>query len=147
MQPLTRMEALRQRWEDYRPTKTLAFWLVAGAIVATLIIGFGPGGWVTGGSAKKMVDEAATSARHELAAAVCVEEFMGAENASTRLAKLNEASWYERGELLSKAGWATMPDRQEPNSVVATLCASKLSEMKAPEPAKGLTPTSAKKES
>jgi len=147
MQPLTRMEALRQRWEDYRPSKTATFWLVAGAIVATLIIGFGPGGWVTAGSAKKMVDEAAASARHELAAAVCVEEFMEAANASARLAKLNAASWYERGELLSSAGWATMPDREEPNSVVASLCASKLSEMKAPEAGESLTPTSAKKES
>jgi hypothetical protein len=130
MQPLTRMEVLRQRWDDYRLTKTQAFWLAAGSVVATLVVGFGMAGWVTGGTAAKQVAEAASSARQELATAICVQEFMAAADAKSRLAKLGEATWYDRGEMVAKGGWATMPDRKEPSSVVATLCAGKLSEIK-----------------
>jgi hypothetical protein len=140
MQPLSKVEVLRQRWDAYRLTKAQAFWLAAGSVVAMLIVGFGMAGWVTGGSAEKMVSEAATHSRQELATAICVDEFMAAENAGPRLAKLNEASWYDRSELIAKGGWATMPDRKEPNSVVATLCAGKLAEV---EVKSALKPTSA----
>ena len=140
MEPLSKMELLRQRWDDYRLTKTQAFWLAAGSVVATLIIGFGMAGWVTGGSAEKMVSEASSNSRHELATAICVEEFMAAKDSQARLAKLSDASWYDRGEMVASGGWATMPDRKEPNSVVATLCAGKLAEL---EVESGLQPTSA----
>ena len=129
MQPLSKLEVLRQQWDDYRLTKTQAFWFATGSVAATLIVGFGIAGWVTGGSAQQMVAEAATNSRQELAAAVCVEEFMAAENAAPRLAKLSDASWYDRSELIAKGGWATMPDRKEPNSAVAALCAGKLAEL------------------
>jgi len=140
MQPLSKLEVLRQSWDDYRLTKTQAFWLAAGSVVATLIVGFGIAGWVTGGTAEQRVTEAATNARQELATAVCVEEFMAAENAKPRLAKLSDASWYDRSELVAKGGWATMPDRKEPNSTVAALCAGKLAEL---EVKSALTPASA----
>jgi hypothetical protein len=130
MQPLSRIEVLRQRWDELRLTKAQAFWLAAASVVATLIIGFGAAGWVTGGSAEKRVSEAAANARQELATAICVQEFMAAADAKGRLAKLGEATWYDRGEMIAKGGWATMPDRKEPNSVVATLCAEKLAEKK-----------------
>jgi hypothetical protein len=129
---MERIETLRQRWEDYRPTKAQAFWIAAAGIAATLIIGFGFAGWVTGGTVQKQVAEAAANARHELAAAVCVEDFMAHKDAGQILAKLKDAGWWERSELLAKGGWATMPDRKEPNSVVATMCAGKLSEMQPP---------------
>jgi hypothetical protein len=140
MEPLSRAEVLRQRWEEYRLTKTQAFWLAAGSVVVTLIVGFAAAGWVTGGTAEKRVAEAATNARHELATAICVDEFMADANAGPRLAKLNDASWYDRSEIVAKGGWATMPDRNEANSVVATLCAGKLAEL---EVKSALQPTSA----
>lgn len=140
MQPLTKMELLRQRFDDFRLTKTQAFWLAAGSVAATLVIGFGMAGWVTGGTAEKRVAEAATNARHELATAICVDEFMAAADAKAKLAKLSDASWYDRGEMVAKGGWATMPDRKDPNSTVATLCAGKLAEM---EVKSALQPTSA----
>jgi hypothetical protein len=130
MQPLTKAELLRQRWDELRLTKTQAFWLAAGSAAATLALGFGLAGWVTGGTAGKRVAEAATQARQELATAICVDEFMAAADAKARLAKLSEATWYDRGEMIAKAGFATMPDRKEPNSAVATLCAEKLAEGK-----------------
>jgi hypothetical protein len=33
---------------------------------------------------------------------------------------------------VAKGGWATMPDRKEPNSIVATMCAAQLAERKPP---------------
>ena len=140
MQPLSRMELLRQRWDEYRLTKGQAFWLAAGSVAATLVIGFGFAGWVTAGSAQKMVSEAATNSRHELATAICIEEFMAAADSRARLAKLSDASWYDRGEMVASSGFATMPDRKEPNGVVATLCAGKLAEL---EVKSALQPTSA----
>jgi hypothetical protein len=120
---------MRQRWEDYRPSKTAAFWFAAACVAATLIIGFGPSGWVSGGTAEQRVNEAKLAARHELAAALCVEEFMASADAQARLTKLKEASYWERSEVVAKGGWATMPDRKEPNTVVASMCAAQLSEM------------------
>lgn len=126
---MERYYAMRQRWEEYRPSKTGAFWFAVLCVAATLIIGFGPGGWVSGGTAEKRVNDAMASARHELAAAICVDEFMAAQDAQARLAKLKEASYWERSELVSKAGFATMPDRKEPNTIVASMCAAQLSEI------------------
>lgn len=125
---MSRVEALRQQWEEYRPTKTQAFWLAAAAVAGTLILGFGPAGWVTGGTAQERIDEAAASARHELAAAVCVQQFMARADAAATLVKLKEAGWWDRNELVAKGGWATMPDRKEPNPAVASMCAERLAQ-------------------
>lgn len=134
------IDGLLQRWENSRLTPTQVFWIGAGCVIATLIAGFGFAGWVTGGKAQSLASEAAASARHELAAAVCAEEFMQAANAEARLAKLNATLRWERSDALAKAGWATMPDRKEPNGVVAEMCASRLSETQPPAKA---TPASA----
>jgi len=128
------MPTLRRRWNEYRPSKTESFWTAAGAVIATLIIGFGFAGWVTGGTAEEMATNAANGARHQLAAAICVKQFLHASDARTRLANLKKADWYQRDEIVAASGWATMPDRKEPNVVVAELCASQLAEL--PEAAK-----------
>jgi hypothetical protein len=127
---MERFDAIRGRWEELRLSKTQAAWLAVGSVGATLIIGFGAAGWVSGSSAEKRVAEAAANARQELAAAVCVEEFMAMPDAKAKLAKLSASGWYERGEMVAKGGWATMPDRSEPNGAVAAMCATQLSEKK-----------------
>jgi len=128
------MPTLRRRWNEYRPSKTESCCTAAGAVIATLVIGFGFGGWVTGGTAEEMATQAANGARHQLAAAICVKQFLHAANAGTRLANLKKADWYQRDEIVAASGWATMPDRKEPNVVVAEMCASRLAEL--PEGAK-----------
>ena len=124
--------SLLDRWDDYQITKTQAFWTAAACVAATLILGFSVGGWVTGGTASERVSEAATNARQKLATAVCIDEFMRAADAASRLEKIKQAMWHERDELVSAGGWATMPDKKEPNSVLASLCASELAELEAP---------------
>jgi hypothetical protein len=117
-----------QRWKEYQPTKEQALWVALAAVIATLVVGFGMSGWVTGGTARKMADEAASGAHNQLAAAVCAEHFMRSADAKARLAKLHQLQWWERDEHLVAGGWATMPGEKEANSAVAHLCAARLSD-------------------
>jgi hypothetical protein len=123
-------QSLQQRWNNYRPTKEQTLWTAVGCIIATLVLGFGLGGWMTGGTAQKMAAEAAATSRHELAAAVCAEEFMRAADARARLEKLKGLQWYERDELVAAGGWATMPGEKEAKSVVAEICAARLADQR-----------------
>lgn len=124
-------ESLSQRWENYRPSKPLWFWSVAGAAVATMIIGFTAGGWTTGGTATEMAENAARDARAELAASVCVENFVTAANASQSLAQLKEASSYQRDDFITDGGWAKLVGLDKPVPGAADLCAEKLTAMEA----------------
>jgi hypothetical protein len=117
-----------QRWQEYQPTKEQAFWLALGSVIAVLVIGFGLGGWVTGGTARKVADEAAAAAHNQLAAAVCAEHFMRASDARARLAKLEQLQWWERDDYVAAGGWGTMPGEKEASSAVAEMCAVRLSE-------------------
>lgn len=115
-------------WQHYQPTKEHTIWIAIACVVATLIIGFGPGGWVTGGGAQKMADEAAAASHNQLAAAICVEQFMRSADARARLAKLQALHWWERNEQVAAGGWATMPGDKEADGTVAQMCATRLSE-------------------
>ena len=117
------MKSPVKAWQEYQPTRAQLFWLCAASVVATLILGFGPGGWVTGASAQRTADEAATASRQQLAAAVCAEDFLGAANARERLEKLSATEWWERDDVVAESGWATMPGESQANSAVAMQCA------------------------
>ncbi len=134
MQNTTETRGLRQRWQEYRLTTTRTLSIAAGAVVVTLVIGFGPAGWVTSGAAQKMAEDAASDARQTLASSVCVKEFMRSANASARLEKIRRAGWYERGDLVEE--WAKMPDEKEPSNMVARICAEKLAALEMPKTAK-----------
>jgi hypothetical protein len=122
---------MSQRFQDYRPSKTALFWSCAGCIVATLIVGFTWGGWVTGGSAQDMAEGAAEQARAEVAAAVCVDKFMAATDARLQLASLKEntSSWRQEN-FIEDGGWAVVADQEYDGA--AELCAEQLVEMEAP---------------
>jgi alpha/beta superfamily hydrolase len=122
------MQTFYQRWQSYQPSKEQTVWIAIACVVATLIIGFGFGGWVTGGTARKMADEAAAVSHNQLAAAICAEQFMRAADARTRLAKLQALEWWERDDLVAAGGWATMPGEKAANSAVAQMCATRLAE-------------------
>jgi alpha/beta superfamily hydrolase len=122
------MKTLYQRWQSYQPSKEQTVWIAIACVVATLIIGFGFGGWVTGGTAQKVANEAAAGSHNQLAAAICAEQFMRAADARTRLAKLQALEWWERDDLVAAGGWATMPGEKEANSAVAQMCATRLAE-------------------
>ena len=114
---------------DYRPTVPQMLGFGAGCIAATLLIGFGAAGWVTGGSAQKQADIAAAAARTDLGVSACVEDFMQGRDAAKRLSSLKEAQWYLREKLVSDGGFATLPGSTTADSAVAAQCAVKLSDL------------------
>jgi hypothetical protein len=125
-------QSIGARWGDYRPTKTLLFWACAACVVATMIVGFGWGGWVTGGTAAKMAKQSATEARAQLTAAICVDRFVKAPDASAQLASLKSTDAWKRDAFIEKGGWVTLAGMQEPVEGAADLCADKLIEAKIP---------------
>jgi hypothetical protein len=120
------IQSLRERWEDYQASKTVVFWACAACIVATLFIGFTWGGWVTGGTAHRMAVQAATEARADLAADVCVSRFQAGSDSVANLAALKASDSWNRGEYIEKGGWATLAGIKEPIDGAARLCAERL---------------------
>lgn len=80
--------SILQGLKDYQPTKTALAWTAAGASALTIVIGFTLGGWVTGGSAERMAQEARNAGQAELAAAVCAENFRMMPTAQAKQAEL-----------------------------------------------------------
>jgi len=101
--------------------KPALFGAAAGA-VALAIVGFSWGGWVTGGTAEQM---AADKAKLEVVAAlvpICIQQSSQDPQLVATLAKLKDASSYQRSDMLMKAGWATMPGASDPDRKVASAC-------------------------
>jgi hypothetical protein len=124
---------LAQRWDRVQPTKGTVFWGVVAGAVATMIIGFSWGGWVTGGSVRAMTDKAAQTAHQELAAAVCADRFAAAPDARTQLTALKDiSSSYQRGKFVEDGGWAVMPGASSADRQDASACADGLVKLELP---------------
>jgi hypothetical protein len=119
-------QSLQERWENYRASKTVVFWACAVCVVATLFLGFTVGGWVRGSTAERMAAQAATDARADLAADICVTRFQAGSDAATNLATLKASDSWNRGEYLEKGGWVTLAGMKEPVDGAANLCAQRL---------------------
>ena len=103
---------------------------VIGAVAIT-IIGFSASWVVSGSTATEMANTQSKDAVITALAPICVAQFktQTPNNQTMQLAALKEESSYKRDDFVVEGGWATMPDRKEPNSVVAAMCATKLTEM------------------
>jgi hypothetical protein len=120
-----------QSWEDYQAPKTVVFWACVASVLATIVVGFGWGGWTRGSTAEEMATTAATSARAELAAAICEHGFMKSSNATSELATLKGADSWKRNGLIEAGGWVTLPGGEKPVSGAAELCVQRLTAVKA----------------
>jgi hypothetical protein len=98
---------------------------VAGAI-ATLVIGFNWGGWVTGGTAKEMTQKSVTSALVSALSPICVDKFQHSADAAANLTEFKKVNSWQQGSFIEKGGWATMPGGDPANSAVAQACAAVL---------------------
>lgn len=127
--------SIARRWGDYRASKALVFWSCMASVVAALIVGFGWGGWVTGGTAQEMASKAAAGARAELAAAVCIHQFVNGANATTQLASLKGVDTWKRDSFIEDGGWVTLPGVEKPVAGAASLCAQQLMDVKLPNAA------------
>ena len=101
---------------------------VAAGAAALAIVGFAWGGWVTGGTARQMVETASQTATVAALAPICADKFERAANANQGLIdKIGAVNSWERDSHLMKAGWATFPGGAEPDTNVAQACANLLS--------------------
>ncbi len=126
VQQIKQKLSLGQRWSAARPKKTIVFWSWVGIIIATVVVGFGWGGWVTGGNAQKMSATVAEDAVTQRLAPICVTQFSQDPGKDQKLIVLKETSSWMRGTYVESQGWATMPGESEPDSQVAKGCAKLL---------------------
>ena len=123
---MTDERGIADRWSEFRPSKPMGFWSMAGAAVATMIVGFTVGGWTTGGSAQTMADVAARDAKAELASAICVEKFLTETSAAENLARLKDQSTYQQDDFIEEGGWVTLVGIDTTVPGAADLCADEL---------------------
>ena len=104
---------------------------IAIGAVASMVIGFSWGGWVTGSTANKLAAEHANTAVVAALTPICVVKFLQEGDAQANLATLRKISTYwEQGDYLEKGGWATRPGATSPDYQLARACAAKLIEAK-----------------
>ncbi|MBN9085751.1 MAG: hypothetical protein J0J01_02485 [Reyranella sp.] len=106
--------------------------MVIGAI-ATAIIGFGWGGWVTGGSADKRAAVAAHDATVVALASICADRFRAQADSPAKLVELSKVSSWDRGNFIEKSGFAQMPGSKTADSDVARACAESLAAVATPK--------------
>jgi hypothetical protein len=125
---VTIMEISRETRAAVKP----ALWGAAAGAVALAIVGFGWGGWVTGGTAETLAKNGAATAVVAALTPICVEKFRQSADASANFAEMKKATYaWDQGKFVEKGGWATMPGSTEPNSAVARACAESLGREKA----------------
>jgi len=120
----------RQKWSKAQPTKMITFWLCVGSVALVLFIGFGWGGWTTGGAAEKQATVAAQGAVVQRLTSICVAQYNLSPEHAQRLTELQAVkSSYDRATFVTDQGWATMPGDAKPDNKVADQCAKQLLEL------------------
>ena len=100
-------------------------------IVATMVIGFYWGGWMTARSAQDMARTRADSALVTALAPICVDKFRASTNVIANTDELKKTTSFMQGSFIARGGWATTIGSNEPNSAVADACANVLSSIAA----------------
>lgn len=123
----------RSRWEEFKESqvsKATLLWSCLGSVVVALIVGFTFGGWVTGGTARQLVETAGEEARFDLAAAICVERFLTPPDVRERLTELQEIDRsFRQRQFIEEGEWAVMPGTDEASRQAADLCARVLANL------------------
>jgi alpha/beta superfamily hydrolase len=103
----------------------------AAGAVATMVIGFSWGGWMTGSTANRLAAERVDTAVVAALTPVCVEKFLQNSDAQANLAVIKKIpSYWEQGEYVQKGGWATQPGATSSDYHLARACAEKLIQAK-----------------
>lgn len=98
---------------------------------ATMVLGFGWGGWVLGGTARETAQTTATTAVVKALVPICVEQFQAAPDSGNKLVELKKASSWEQSTYIEKGGWASMPGSKDTNySGLSQACATALRDLK-----------------
>jgi len=106
---------------------------IAIGAIASMVVGFSWGGWMTGRTADKIAAERADTAVVTALTPICVEKFLQNSDAKVNLAILQKiSSNWEQGDFLQKGGWATQPGATSPDYHLARACAERLVQVKTP---------------
>ena len=131
--------SLQQRWDGLQPSKTMLVWSCIGSVAVALIAGFTWGGWVTGGTAQDLAQDAADQSRYELASTICADRFMAANDAKAQLTALQAIdSSYQQRQFIDEGGWATMPGQDKGARQTSELCAAVLDKLELETAAAGV---------
>ena len=109
----------------HKDTKPFLIGALAGAVLISWV-GFQLVGWKSSGAADKLAKGQADGAVAIALAKICSVQFNSAANLPVRLAELQKTERWSRGEVISKAGFATMPGDKEPAYNVGEACANLL---------------------
>lgn len=110
------------------PEQTSPFvWGAVAGAVALAIIGFGYGGWVTGGSSQQMASSASNQAVIAALAPICVSGFKAQDDAARKVTELLAIGTWSRGEAVEKSGFAAIPGNEARKGDIARACAEMLS--------------------
>lgn len=110
----------------HKDTKPFVLGAVAGAILIVWT-GFDAMGWKTANASDTLVKRGADAAVIAAYARVCSAQFRsGGKDLDARLAALQKTERYSRGDVIGKAGYATMAGEKEPTQGVAQACADLL---------------------
>ena len=108
------------------PSLKPGIWGAVIGAAAISVVGFSTFGWTLSSTAERMAIERAQTAVVGVLAPICVEKFQHQADASAKLIEFNKVSSWNRGSVIEKGGWATMPGTDTPNSAVASACAERL---------------------
>ena len=116
------------------PENTSAYvWGAAIGAIAVAIVGFSWGGWVTGGTSMKNAATAASDAKIAVLAPICADRFRAQGDSAVKIAELTKSSSWDRGNVVEKSGFATMPGSKTTDSDVARACAEILANPTTPK--------------
>src|SRR5262245_22151774 len=92
--------------------------------LATVVIGFGWGGWTLASTARETAAKSAATAIVAALAPMCADKFRQAPDATANMAELKKISSWMQDSYIEKGGWATFPGMTSPDPGVARACAS-----------------------
>jgi pimeloyl-ACP methyl ester carboxylesterase len=97
----------------------------AGAI-ATVIVGFGWGGWTLASTAQQTSEQKKSAALVAVLAPMCVDKFRQASDAEQQMVEFKKVSSWMQDSYIQKGGWATFPGMGSPDLAIAQACAKLL---------------------
>ena len=109
---------------------TRLFQGAAAGAIATLVIGFGWGGWVLGSTAEKTTADSTKMAVVAALAPICADKFQNEADAAANLESLKKEPSYKQVSFIEKGGWAVLPGNDKASDGVARACAGILNNLK-----------------
>ena len=83
--------------------------------VATVVIGFGWGGWTLGSTAKQMAEKNASAAVVDVLAPICADKFKHGAVALTNMAELKKVSSWMQDSYIEKGAGRHFPETPRPS--------------------------------